>query len=253
MKFHQPALFLAAALTFGGCTSHTNLAPEICQLLTTEYDQQEVVLNHSMYYGPMYDDERFLLLSEWPFDNTSLLSDSHGQPLTPGHGRDLDIIPIGTHLKILRLEFPDKENFGKRLLYTPRYHPWVIVKVLDQDPFLPKKPMVITLPIEIASKEQADMALAYYFGNEEEIQKYLEGLPEPIRVAVANKEVIRGMNYEQVTRALGKPLAVDDLIKDGHTTRTLTYGAITVKLIDNKVIAPKPMKNSRPGYHNPTL
>ncbi len=248
MKF---IILLFALSLLGGCRSYTSLTAEMRTLINQEHSGQELALKRSMYYGKFYDDSRYLLLSEWPFENTSHLSGMKGNPITPGE--QVGIIPIGTKVRIVRLEFPDEENFKRRMLFTPRYHPWAILELLTEDPFFPTagKKLVIVLPMEIKSKEQVDEALSYHLGNFEEIRAYLVALDPEIKVALTHKEAVKGMSYQEVLTTLGKPLAVDDLVKEGITTRTMTYGHQIITLVDGLVTDIVP--NKEPRMHNATL
>ncbi len=248
MKFIILALLLGL---LGGCRSYTAVTAEMCAALNEEHGGQELALKRSMYYGQFYDDSRYLLLSEWPFENTPHLPGMKGNPITPGN--QAGIIPIGTKVRIVRLEFPDKDNFKRRMLFTPRYHPWAILELLTEDPFFPTKgkKLVLVLPMEIKTKEQVAEALSYHLGNFEEIRAYLVALDPSIKVALTHKEVVNGMSYQEVLTTLGKPLAVDDLVKEGITTRTMTYGHLIVTLVDGLVTAIAP--NKEPKMHNATL
>ena len=127
-----------------GCASQTLLSAEdrtkLQRDLTTG-PSSERYLKASSYLTPFFGDASKRLLTPYPPDEVRLINDTQGNPINPGAVQAL--MPAGTKVRVLKVEFPTAMVMVERVLYSPRTLPWVY---LDVEGAPPGPPVVLVLP-----------------------------------------------------------------------------------------------------------
>jgi hypothetical protein len=189
----------------GACASSTPLLQSPLAVLNTTYQTQVVELRSSLYYGDLYDENEFYMLSPYPFAHTSHINDLKGKPIFPRHERG--IVPAGTRFVVQRIAFADMSEKWKRMWTTPRDYPWVILQATENQTHLPAvlKPFVVVLPLGMTKPAEVHEAMHGYFGKEGEIKAWLQDRKPTVRVAIFHKDIVPGMTYEELVAAKGVP------------------------------------------------
>src|SRR6266496_333523 len=155
-----------------GCFPRSSVPDTERQRASHELAGQRRFARVALYVGRFFGDASKRLVSDQPFQELDLLQTTEGNPIAPPRP-DRVLVP-GTPLRIERVEFPTGWLIAKRVVMTPRYHPWVYL-ALDR------------------ALGTSDPAPAY------------QALPDPERRAIAKKEVVEGMAPQTVEMAWGYP------------------------------------------------
>jgi hypothetical protein len=191
-------LHLAAlAVLLGGCFPRATVPDEDRRKTEMELSGQKRYLRVAMWSGPFFGDHTKQLLSDQPFAELQLLEAPNGQPIPPPQADR--VIPPGTPVRIREVEFPTGWLIAKRVVMTPRYHPWLYLEVIGED-----KRYVIVLPQEASSYEQIRSEVDRFLASDDPSHD-LEALPAPQRDAVRKKELVEGMSPQALEMAWGFP------------------------------------------------
>ena len=229
-----PVVATAACVT-------SKLSPQVRQTVDLRHRGSRVDLRHSCYYGDLYDENEKWLLTPYPFADVSHLTDLKGHPIHPANERG--ILPAGTELEILQVEFPDGVSLAGRLLTTPRTRPWVYLRRVPHDD---APPFVILLPEGLRSEAGVEQAIANALAPAGNIQRWLRTRRPSVQAAIAHKSVVTDMTLSELTTSWGEPLLWFSDTKEGRQARVAWYRSREVWLIDGKVIAPGP-RSPRPA------
>jgi hypothetical protein len=112
-------------------------------------------------------------------------------------GRVEDLLPLGTGVRIDRLEYPTSLTMAGRAMGTPRNCPWVYLTVAGGQ----SRPLVAVLRRGMLTEEEFAAALAELFSDE---AAGLSMTPE-VRHAVEQKKLLMDMDPESVRLAWGRP------------------------------------------------
>lgn len=249
----SPLLLLACAgcLLFAGCPSYTSMAGGTQQRIREIRDGQLLWLKQSMYAGPFWDDDRYRLLSPFPFDRVEAVLSPEGEPLLPpSHD---SIVPAGTRVRVERVVFPTGDAVFRRPLYSPRYATWVYLRVAKTrgDTRLEHEQRhVLLLPAHIVDIEGFnawfDAALTTSDPN-----PWIRSLEPSQRLGIDQKRAVVGMSYEALAAALGAPDRLEKRPRSSpgrHTTiEVATFGPLTVTLEDGVVILVDDPMRPRPS------
>jgi hypothetical protein len=151
----------------------------------------------ALYVGPFFGDGSRMLASDQPFEELDLLEDSAGKPIAPPRAER--VLSPGTPLRVEKVEFPTGWIIARRVVMTPRYHPWVFLS-LEGEP----RPIVLVLPQTLSTADDVRVELERYLGGPEARGAY-DALPEPQRTAVAKKRLVEGMGPRAAEMAWGYP------------------------------------------------
>jgi len=168
---------------------------------------ETVELRQSLYFGDLYDENEKWLLSPYPFENTSHIVDHKGVPINPR--RQKGIIPAGSSFIIEKVEFPDPVTLAQRMLTSPRFNPWVYLRPEPNSEFSrlypENKPYILPLPLNMTSIEEVHTSIATFLDSNREVRSWLSERRPTIRVAIHQKEIIRGMSQEELIASMGEP------------------------------------------------
>jgi hypothetical protein len=204
MIARQLSLVLLLASAFA-CASQTKLPADVRTAIDQRHQGHLAELRRSYYYGELYDENEKWLLSPYPFADTYHIVDLDGAPIHPKV--QLGILPAGTKVVVDKVEFPDTWTMTKRMLTTPRYNPWVYVRGAPDDAHIPKnaKPMVIILPFDLDKEEAVEAAINKELAPDGEVTKWLASMRPTARAAIENKDVVPGMNLQELSASQGDP------------------------------------------------
>ncbi|WP_176066098.1 hypothetical protein [Anaeromyxobacter diazotrophicus] len=190
------ALAAVLALALAGCYPRASV-PDTEREKSRELEGQRRFAKVALYAGPFYGDAGRMLVSDQPFDELDLLQDTAGDAIAPPPAER--VLAPGTPLRIEKVEFPTGWIIARRVVMTPRYHPWVFLS-LEGEP----RPLVLVLPQTLASAEDVRVELERYLGGPEALTAF-QALPDPQRAAVERKRLVEGMSARAVEMAWGYP------------------------------------------------
>jgi hypothetical protein len=197
-KVGLAAALLAAAQ---GCvTGYTFLSAderrEAERIILVEGDRQ---LRLSYYVTPFFGDDSKRLLSQYAPEDLEMVLQPDGTPVIPGPTQK--IVPAGTPAKVMGIEFPTSWAIASRVLYTPRFQPWLFVAVQGEPPELP---LVIPLRQSLHTVEEVQAEVDRYL-TRSDLKPFIGSLSEGMRTSVKNKEARLDMPIEALEMAWGYP------------------------------------------------
>jgi hypothetical protein len=176
------------------------------RLAIPEADQARVVrqmrdarrfLRVAVWSGPFYGDKTRLLVTDRPHTELDQLQTPGGERIAPPPPDR--ILPPGTPVSVLGIEFPTAMAFTSRPLMSPRYEPWLLFRAPDDD-----RIQVLVLSRGASSAEdllaEVDRVLAA-----DDPSPQLKALPPAVREAVLRKELAEGMSRQAAAMAWGLP------------------------------------------------
>jgi hypothetical protein len=235
---------MAIAAWSWSCASYTALDDTARKAIQQRHVGKIVELRHSQYFGDLYDDNERWLLSALPFADTYHLIDLHGLPITPKKQRGL--LPAGTQLSIVAVHFPTATTVATRMLTTPRYSPWVVVRPVAVPTPLgtQARDLIIVLPDSLPDEATTEAALTSELAPQGEVTGWLASVRPTVQVAIAHKDIIAGMNLQELTASQGDASHwFVDRTADGRTARVAWYPHHEVWLIGDAV---QEIRASRP-------
>lgn len=192
------ALLLTAALIpLAGCAPRAVIPDAERDRVTRELTGDQRWLRVAVYAAPLYGDASRLLLSDRPLSELDLVETAGGEPVTPPVAER--VIPPGTPVRIREVEFPTGWTIAKRIVMTPRYHPWVLLDVPGES-----RPGVIVLSQLAASYDDVRGELERFLSRDDP-SPFLAALPQEQRDAVLKKQILEGMSTRAVEMAWGLP------------------------------------------------
>lgn len=154
-------------------------------------------LRCAAYAAPLWGDREKILLSDQPLDELDLVQTTGGEPIPPPPAAK--VLPPGTAVRIQDVEFPTGWIIAKRVVMTPRYHPWVLVEVPGD-----ARPHVVVLSQTVASYDEVRGELDRILTKDDPSSAF-SALPEEHRAAVLKKSLLEGMGPRAVELAWGLP------------------------------------------------
>jgi hypothetical protein len=162
-----------------------------------ELEGQRRFTKVALWVGPFFGDDTKWLVSDSPFSELDLLETSEGKPIAPPPAQRV-LLP-GTPLVIEKVEFPTGLIIAKRVVMTPRYHPWVYLRAPGEP-----RPLVLVLPQTLASADEVRLELERTLGASDPTAAF-QALPEEERSAIARKQPLEGMGPQALEMAWGYP------------------------------------------------
>jgi hypothetical protein len=167
------------------------------QRAAKDLEGQRRYLAVAVNVGPFFGDATRLLVSDQPFEELDLLQTTGGDPIQPPRAER--VLPPGTVLRIDKVEFPTGWLIAKRVVMTPRYHPWVYLQLEGE-----RRPLVLVLPMTVANAEDVRLEVERLLATANPAPA-LAALAPFERAAVLRKELVDGMPAEAVQMAWGYP------------------------------------------------
>jgi hypothetical protein len=148
---------------------------------------------------PFFGDASKKLLTPVPPDEVRLVDHPSGEPVNPGPVQK--ILPAGTRVRVTKVEFPTSWVVTERVLYTPRWLPWIYLEVAGE----PRtQPFILVLRSKIQSHDEF-LAEVGRFLSDRDPQPVLESFSEPVREAIRKKTAVTDMPAEALEMAWGYP------------------------------------------------
>lgn len=236
LRTRLAALALAAALPLAGCAS-APLLPENDRLaLDREWENKVLYLRASLNVTPFFSDASKRLASPLHADSILLLVDTKGAPISPGEVES--VVPMGTKVRIEKIEHPTGLTVTRRPLYTPRNNPWVWLAL----PGVARgRPYIVVLRHGMLTREDFRAALGDLF-SEDEPSIWLKGATPEERQAVEEKRLVAGMGADLVVLSWGRPEKIQQDLDGGVKVETWTWplGKRSATFRDGKLTAAVP-------------
>jgi len=222
-----PLLLLAAA-----CVPRVNVPEGERQRVADALAGTTRYLRVAVYVGPFYGDRSLALVSDRPYSELDLLESPDGRPILPPPAER--ILPPGTPVVIQQVQFPTGVIIVSRPLMTPRYHPWVYLRIEGDE-----RPHVLVLPQTVASLEDVRGDVDRVLVGDDPGPAF-RALPQAQREAILRKEPAEGMGRQALVMAWGYP---DKILVDrpaGTEEWTWTGGKRRASLQDEKLVRWEP-------------
>lgn len=192
------ALLLSAALLpLAACAPRIVITDAERDRVFRELTGDQRWLRVAVYAAPLYGDGSRVLLSDRPLAELDLVQTAGGAPVAPPVAER--VIPPGTAVRIREVEFPTGWIIAKRIVMTPRYHPWVLLDVPGES-----RPGVVVLSQLAASYEDVRLELERVLSKDDP-SPFFAALPLDHRDAVLKKQLVEGMGIRAVEMAWGLP------------------------------------------------
>jgi hypothetical protein len=130
-------------------------------------------------------------------EEVDLLETTGGEPVPPPPAER--ILAPGTAVRISEIEFPTGWTIAKRVVMTPRYHPWVVLEVPGD-----ARPHVLVLSQTAASIDEVRAEVDRILSTDDPSSLFA-ALPPEHRGAILKKELTEGMSQRAVEMAWGLP------------------------------------------------
>jgi hypothetical protein len=187
----------AALLALAACTP-TSIVPDAERERTrAALDGQPRWLRVAVTVHPFYGDTSRRLLLDGPPAEVDLLRGAQDERIAPPPAEK--VLPPGTPVRVEQVEFPTGMIIAGRVVMTPRYHPWAILKVPGD-----ARPHVLVLSQTTATAADAIAEVERVLAADDPSAAYL-ALPQEQRDAVLRKELVEGMSARAVEMAWGLP------------------------------------------------
>jgi hypothetical protein len=188
---------LAILLLSAGCFPRASMPEAERQRVARELEGDARWLGVSVYVGPFFGDRSKLLASDQPFGELELLESPNGQVITPPPSER--VLAPGTAVRVTRVEFPTGWVVAKRVVMTPRNHPWVFLEAAGET-----RPVVLVLPQELATFEDIRLELDRWLASADPAP-VLAALSEEQRRAIGAKRLVDDMAPRAVEMSWGYP------------------------------------------------
>jgi hypothetical protein len=191
------AALVLTLLAASACTPRV-LVPELERTRARDaLDGQRRYTRVALSVHPLYGDVGKALLLDAPAAEVDLLRGGNDERIAPPPAQR--VLPPGTPVRILEVEFPSALLIARRVVMSPRYHPWVLVSVPNEP-----RPGVLVLSQDLATAEDAATELDRVLTSDDPSAAFL-ALPSDQREAILRKEPVEGMGVRAVEMAWGRP------------------------------------------------
>lgn len=157
-------------------------------------------LRVSMFSTQLFGDASKRLLTPVLPDEVRLLESPGGKSMSPGEIQSL--FPVGTRVRIKKVEFPSPWTLTERVLLTPRTETWVYVDVEGTPKNSP--PYVWVMRSTVKDDREFLAHLDLYLSAEDP-RVMLANFGDGVRDAVLRKQAIVDMPAEALEMAWGYP------------------------------------------------
>jgi hypothetical protein len=192
------ALLVAATLLpLVACAPRATLPDAERERVTRELDGQQRYLRVATYASPLWGDTGKIFLTDQPGAELDLVESAGGKPVPPPAPER--IVPPGTPVKILQVEFPTSWLIAQRVVMSPRWHPWVYLEAGGD-----RRPYVLVLSQTAATFEDIRAEMERIL-TADDPAPFLASLPQEQRDAILRKQAIEGMGPRALEMAWGLP------------------------------------------------
>jgi hypothetical protein len=199
MHRHLAAALLALALASPllACTPRT-IVPDAERARTrAALDGQQRWLRVAVTVHPLFGDTGKRLLLDAPPAEVDLLRGGQDELIAPPPAER--VLPPGTPVRVEQVEFPTGFIIAGRVVMSPRYHPWVLLRVAGD-----ARPHVLVLSQTVASADDALAEVDRVLAADDPSAAFA-ALPQEQREAILRKELTDGMSTRAVEMSWGLP------------------------------------------------
>jgi hypothetical protein len=198
-RLPDAAALLALALLLGStaCTPRVVVPDAERERTRTLLDGQQRYTRVALSVHPLFGDASKKLLLDGPPADADLLRGGNDELIAPPAAER--ILPPGTPVRIVEVEFPTPLVIARRVVMSPRYHPWAILQVAGD-----ARPNVLVLSQTAASADEVVAEVDRDLTTDDP-SPALRALPAEQRDAVLKKELAEGMPLQAVEMAWGLP------------------------------------------------
>ena len=186
-----------ALLSFAACTPRAVIPDAERERVARDLDGQPRFLRVAVHAGPLWADRGKLFLTDAPADEIDLVESAAGAPVAPPPAER--VLPPGTAVRIAQVEFPTGWTISRRILMSPRYHPWVYLELPGES-----RPGIIVLRQTAASLEDIRGEIDRFLTPDDPTPAF-QALPPEQRDAVLKMTLVEGMSMRAVEMAWGLP------------------------------------------------
>jgi hypothetical protein len=154
-------------------------------------------LRVACFVSPLWSDTEKAFLTDQQREEIDLVENPDGTPISPPPAER--VLPPGTPVRVQALEFPTPLIMAQRVLVTPRYHPWVYLRVEGD-----RRPYVIVLPRDVKSYDDVRGELERYLSTDDP-RPALAALSPDARELVLHKDAAPGMSARALEFSWGLP------------------------------------------------
>lgn len=197
MKISFFGTLCLSALAVFACTPRAVIPDAERERVVKELDGRRYYLRVALNVCPLYGDSHVLLLTDQPTAELDLVRTPGGD--TVPAPRAEEILPPGTQVRLEDVEFPSGWTIAKRVVMTPRYHPWAFVEIPGEP-----RPAVLVLSQMDASFEDVRGEIERVLAPDD-TSYFLRALAPDQRQAVLGKELLEGMTVRAVEMSWGLP------------------------------------------------
>ena len=206
-----------ALAALAGCASASLLPDEERIELTRSLEGSTLHLRASVHVMPFFSDGTRRLISPLPPDSIELLLDPSGVPILPGEPEGL--LPLGSKVRVEKVEFPTSLVVTRRPLYSPRTVPWLYLSVVGE----PRgRPYIAVLRQGIKTREEFLGAVDQILSAQDP-SPVLDRYPPEIRAAIRAKRLEPGMDAQALALAWGRPEQIRQEWVEGVKSETWTW------------------------------
>jgi hypothetical protein len=191
-----PVTLLAAA-ALAACAPRASIPDPERERVGRELTGQRRWLRAAAYSGPFFGDPSRKLLTDQPAAELELLETTGGTKIPPP--RPERVLRPGTSVRIRSIEFPTGWIISRRIVMTPRYHPWVFLEVDGA-----AEPHVLVLPQTAATFDAVRDEIERLLVRDDPSATF-QALPPEHREAILAKRLLEGMTARAVEMAWGLP------------------------------------------------
>lgn len=190
-------LAVVALASLSACTPRAVIPDEERLRVSEELEGQPRFLRVAVHVAPFFGDATRFLLTDQPVEELELLESVAGDKIPPPPAER--VLPPGTRVRIRAVEFPSPWLIAKRIVMTPRYHPWALVEVQGDD-----RAYVIVLPQEAVRLEDVATDLGRLLSTDDPSAD-VSALPRDQQEAIRRKALVEGMTARAVELSWGQP------------------------------------------------
>ena len=190
-------LSLVTPLALLSCTPRVVIPDAEREKVASELEGRKRFLRVAAYAAPLWGDRSKLLVSDQPLGELDLVETPEGTPIAPPPAER--VLPPGTPVVVDRVEFPTAWTIARRVVMTPRYHPWAMVQVGGDE-----RTYVVVLSQTVASLDDVRTDLDRLLSVDDPGGAFA-ALPQEQREAILDKKPSEGMSPRAVEMAWGVP------------------------------------------------
>jgi hypothetical protein len=191
---------------WAGCAGNALLPESDRVSVDDQLASHALYLKVSCYVTPFFHESTAWLLTDRAPAVSDFMEPSEKERLIPDE--PIGIFPVGTLLRVERIEWPTGLTMVGREALTPRDCPWVYLRPAEAGSVAAKlaqgKPFILVLRGDLRTRDEALTEIGRYLTAQNPMPE-LRNLSQSILDAVDHKSLVTGMAPEQVQQSWGYP------------------------------------------------